>query len=311
MPSSRLPSRRFWVSNMSQAISSKPATTAPKAGKRWLDITRRVLVGAVMVLAVLGLLINVSELVGVWAAYGPTRSAVIDVSNTLTQTLQVADNGLTRVDGAVQNARQTLTQVNDVATQLGDRAKTNSPLITALSQRVDSKLGPVLDQAQTTAANIHDAVLKVNGALVALNRFPGVTVPTLSSQLSAVSDRAQEAQAAAQDLRVTLANIKAGLVTKAETTIKKVTARIDTPLARIQDLVNTYQAKVAQAQERVTSTTNSILTWLLVLALALTVLLIIFMVGLALLIYVCWEYVRFGRFPSLRVVQPAELASTA
>ena len=32
------------------------------------------------------------------------------------------------------------------------------------------------------------------------------------------------------------------------------------------------------------------------------VLLIIFMVGLVLLIYVCWQYVRFGRFPSLRVV---------
>jgi chromosome segregation ATPase len=256
-----------------------------------------------MVLAVLGLIVNVSELVGIWAAYGPARSAVTDVSNTLTQALQAVDNGLVRVNDRVQTARQSLTQVNADATQLGDRVQTSSPLITALSQRVDNELAPRIENARTTAVSIHDAVVKVNSALVALNRFPGVTVPTLSDQLGTVSDRAQEAQAAAQDLRVTLANIKAGLVTKAESAVMQVTSRIDAPLARIQALVNTYQAKATQAQERVTSTTNSILTLLLVTAVALTLFLIIFMVGLVLLIYVCWQYVRTGRFPSLRVVR--------
>ena len=203
----------------------------------------------------------------------------------------------------MQTGRQTLTQVNTEAVQLGDRAKTNSPVITALSQRVDTKLAPVLEQAQTTAATIHDATLKVNGALVALNRFPGVTVPTMSDQLSAVSDRAQEAVSAMQDLRVTLANIKAGTVTKAETAVMQITARIDAPLARIQSLVTTYQARVAQAQDRVSSTTNTILTWLLVTAISLTLLCIIVAVALLLLIYVCWQYIRHGRFPSLRVVR--------
>ena len=220
-----------------------PAKTA-QAGHRWLDIIKRILVGVVMVLAVVGLLVNVSGLVGVWAAYGPARNSVTDVSNTLTQALQVADKGLTRANGYVQTAQQTITQVNTLAAQLGDRAQTNSPLITALSQRVDTKLAPVLAQAQTTAASIHDATLKVNGALVTLNRFPGVTVPALSDQLSAVSDRAQEAVSAMQDLRVTLADIKAGTVTKAQTAVMQITARIDAPLARIQALITTYQAKV-------------------------------------------------------------------
>jgi hypothetical protein len=233
---------------MSEVVSSKPFTTPPKTGHRWLDIIKRILVGVVMVLAVLGLIVDGSGLVGVWAAYGPARDSVITVSNTLTQALQVADKGLTRANGYVQTARQTLTQVNTEAVQLGDRVQTSSPLITAISQRVDTKLAPVLEQAQTTAANIHDATLKVNGALVALNRFPGVSVPTLSPQLSAVSDRAQESVSTMQDLRVTLANIKAGAVTKAETAVMQITARIDVPLARIQSLVNTYQAKVVHVR---------------------------------------------------------------
>ena len=79
--------------------------------------------------------------------------------------------------------------------------KASSSLNTALSQQVDTKLAPVLAQAQTTAASIHDAVLKVNGALEVLDRFPGGSVPTLSPQLGSMSDRVQEATAAVQDLR--------------------------------------------------------------------------------------------------------------
>ncbi len=288
---------------MSETVSSKPATKPSTTGRRWLDIILRILVAVVMVLAVLGLIVNVAELVGIWAAYGPARSGVTDVSNAVTQALQVADKGLTRVNGYVQNARQTLTQVNNEAAQIGDRAKASSPLVTDLRQRVDTKLEPIIENVQSTAGAIHDAVLKVNSALLALNHFPGVTVPTLSNQLSSVSDRAQEAAASAQDLRVTLANIKAGVVTKADSAVMRVTSRIDAPLAKIQGLVNTYQAKVTQAQERVSSTTNTILTLLLATAVSLTVLLLIFSVGLVLLIYVCWQYVRFGRFPSLRVVR--------
>jgi hypothetical protein len=276
---------------------AKPA----QAGHRWLDIIKRILVGIVMVLTLVGLLVDMTELVGMWAAYGPARDSVTSVSNTLQQALQVADKGLTRADGYVTQAQQTVADVNNTASQLGDRVQSNSPLITALSQRVETKLAPVLAQAQTTASSIHDAALKVNGALVALNRFPGVTLPTLNDQLVAIPDRAQEAQSAAQDLRVTLADVKAGTITNVETAVTKITARIDAPLAKIQSLINTYQAKITNAQDRVTSTTNQILTLLLVTAISLTILCIIVAAALLLLFLVCLQFVIHGRFPSLRV----------
>ncbi len=286
----------------SEVVPVKPPAKPAKKRNRWLDITTRILVGIVMVLTIVGLLIDISELVGVWAAYGPARNTVITVSNTLIQGLQVADKGMTRANGYVTQARQAVTDVNNAASLLGDNIKTNSPLITALGQRVGTKLAPVLDQVQTTASNIHDATLKVNGALEALNRFPGVTVPTLSNQLATVSDSSQQAVSAAQDLRVTLANIKAGVVTKAGTALKQVTARIDAPLAKIQSLISTYQAKVAQAQDRVTSTKNTILTWLLVTAISLTILCLIVAAALLMFFLFCLQYVIHGRFPSLRVV---------
>ena len=283
---------------MSEDVSSHSS----KAGKRWLHVVARILVAVLMVITLLGFLLNVVALVGIWAVYAPTRNAVTDVASTMTRALTVVDNGLTRVNTQVQNVRQTVTEVNDAAVKMGDRIQANSPLTTALSQRIDNELVPRVENARTTAVAIHDAVVTVNSTLVALNRFPGVSVPTLSNVLSSVSDSAQEAQTAVQDLRVTLANIKAGTVTKAETAVTHVTSRIDATLARIQDTANKYQAKVTDTQKRIDRISNTILLLIVVVAVSLTLLLIIFEVGLVLLMYVGLLYVRTGRFPSLRVV---------
>ena len=297
-----VPAKNLEGTSTSEVVPVKPPAKPAKKRNRWLDITTRILVGIVMVLTIVGLLINISALVGVWAAYGPARNSVITISNTVIQGLQVADKGLTRANGYVTQARQTVTDVNNAASLLGDNIKTNSPLITALGQRVETKLAPVLDNVQTATSSVHDAALKVNGALEALNRFPGVTVPTLNNQIATISDRSQQAESATQDLRVTLANIKAGVVTKAGTTLKQVTARIDAPLAKIQSLINTYKAKVINAQNRVTSTTNTILFWHLVTTISLTILSLIVTAALLLFFLICLQYVIHGRFPSLRVV---------
>jgi len=283
---------------MSEAISSNQS----KSGKRWLSLATRVLVAVIMVIAAVGFIVNAAALVGVWVARAPTSSGVTDVTATMTHALGVVDNGLTRVNTQVQGARQTITQVNNEVANLGDRIQANSPLVTRLSQLVDNQLAPRIENAQTTASTIHDAALSFNGVLVALNRLPATTAPRLNDELGSVSVRAQEAQAAVQDLRATLAAMKAGTVTKAEAVVTQLTSRIDAALVRMQAIVNKYQAKVTDTQTRITSTSNTLLLLINVLAVSLTILSIIFAAGLVLLMYVCWLYVRTGRFPSLRVV---------
>ena len=61
---------------MSEVVSSKPA----KAGNRWLNIISRILVALLMLLAVLGFLISVAGIAGVWFARSYARNAVIDVT---------------------------------------------------------------------------------------------------------------------------------------------------------------------------------------------------------------------------------------
>ena len=282
---------------MSEAVASKQS----KAGRRWLHLATRILVAIVMFIAVLGFILNLAGIVGIWLAFAPARSNVTDVAGTMTHTLETVDNGLGRVTGQMQDARQSLARVNDAAAQLGNHVQANSPAVSTLSQLVDNDLAPRIENARATASTIHDAVVAVNSTLVALNRLPGVSVPSLNNELGAVSERAQEAQTAAQDLRTTVADVKAGIVTNAQEAVTNLTTRIDAALAKIQATVNKYQATVTHTHARVVSTRDTALLLIVLSAVSLTIILAAFAAGQLLLIYLCWRYVRTGRFPSLRV----------
>ena len=80
------------------------------------------------------------------------------------------------------------------------------------------------------------------------------------------------------------------------------TTRIDAALAGIQATVNKYQATVTRTQERIATARDRLLLLIDLFTLSMTLLQAIFATGQLLLIYVCWWYVRPGRFPSLRVV---------
>ena len=283
---------------MSEAVSSKP----PRAGRRWLNIVSRILVALLMLLAVFGFICSVVGIAGVWYARSNARNAVIDITNVTTKTLTTVNNGLERVNVQVQDARQKVTQVNDAAANLGNQIDASNPLVDNFNQLVNTSLAPSIEKVSTAATAVHDAVVALNSKLELLNSLPGVQVPTLTDQLSAVSDRAQEAQAAVQDLQSSLADVKSGLVTTVTAAVTQRTATIDAALVRIQDAVNTYQSTVTRTQQRVTATSNAVLLLIDVGTVSLTLLFIIFAIGLVLLIWVCWQFVRTGHFPSLRVL---------
>ncbi len=292
---------------MSEVVSSKPT----RVGRRRLNIIRRFLVALLLLLAVFGFIISVAGIAGVWYARSQARNAVIDVTAVTTKTLTAVNNGLVRVNTQVQDARQKVTQVNDAAAKLGNRIDASNPLVNTFDQLVGTTLAPSLEKVSTAATAVHDAVVALNSKLELLNRLPNVQVPTLTDQLSAVSDRAQEAQTAVQDLQSSLADVKSGLVTTVAAAVTQRTARIDAALARIQDAVNTYQATVTRTQQRVTKTSNAVLLLIDVGTVSLTLLFIIFATGLVLLMWVCWQFIRTGHFPSLRVLYVSNKGAVA
>lgn len=282
---------------MSEAVVSKQS----KSGKRWLNLATRILVAIVMFIAVLGLILNLGGIGGVWFAWVQARNAVTSTTGVMTHALQIMDNGLGRVNTLVHNGRQTLTQVNDEEKHLGDRIQANSPVISRLSQLVNNTLAPRIENARTTAGAIRDAVVAFNTLADLLHRLPGVVVPALNGALSALSERVQAVQTAVQDLSATLADVKAGIVAKAQVALMNMTSKIDAALAQVQQTVNKYKATVAHGQDRIVSISKTAFLLTNLSAVLLTLFSLMFALGQALLIYVCWLYVRTGHFPTLRV----------
>jgi hypothetical protein len=215
----------------------------------------------------------------------------------------MVDQALGRVNARADQGRQSLARVNDAASRLGDRIEEGSPLLAALVGAVRDDLAPKIADARAQAAELRNGVVAVNGALEALNRFPGIAVPTLTDELSAASERIEAAQSDVQDLRAEIAEARVAASANLVAAVTARTTRIDNGLAQIQATAAKHQATLTQKQQQVTDLADMLQRVINLLALVLTVLLLALAAGQVLLIYLCWQYVRTGRFPSLRVAR--------
>jgi hypothetical protein len=276
---------------------------APKSANRVWAILKRILVAIAILIAAIGLVLSVAGLVGLWGARGLANNAVTALSTALNSKLGAVDQALARVNAGADQGRQALARVNNAASKLGDRIEQGSPALNALAGAVHDDLGPKVADTRAQAATLRDGVVAVNATLETLNRLPFIDLPTLTDELSAVSERVQAAQNDAQDLRAAIAEARAGASANFVAAVTAQTIKIDNGLAQIQATVARQQATLAQRQQQVTDLSNTLLSAINLIVILLTVLFLVFVAGQVLLIYVCWQYVRTGRFPSLRVAR--------
>ena len=275
----------------------------PKPANRVWVILKRILVAIVILIAAIGLVLNAAGLVGIWVVRGPVRDTVTALSTALNSKLGAVDQALARVGARADQGRQALARINDAASKLGDRIEEGSPALNALAGTVRDDLAPKIADTRAQASAFHDGVVAVNATLETLNRSTFITVPTLTDELSAFSERVETAQSDAQELRAAIAEARAGASANLVAAVTARTIAIDNVLAQIQAAMAKQQATLAQRQQQVTDLSDTLLRAINLLVVLLTVLFLVFAAGQVLLIYICWQYIRAGRFPSLRVAR--------
>ena len=274
---------------------------APKTANRAWVLLKRILVVIVILIAAICFLANAAGLVGVWIARRPACDTVTALSTLVNSKLGILDRLLARINARVDEGRQALARVNGAANKLGDRLGESSPLVTALANAVGDDLGPKIAEALAQARALHDAAVSVNATLETLNSLGFVNVPTFTDELSAVSERVGSAQNDVQELRAAIDEAKTAASANLVAAVTALTAKIDNALTQIKATAVKFQETVAQKQQRVTNLSNTLLRAINLLVLSLTALFLVVAAGQILLIYVCWQYVRRGRFPLLRV----------
>jgi hypothetical protein len=273
---------------------------APRTPSRVWVVLKRMLVGIVILIATVGFLANAAGLVGVWIARRAARDTVTALSTLVNSKLKIVDQALARVSARADKGRQALARVNDAASKLGDQLEEGSPLLTALANAAGDDLAAKIAETRAQAVALHDAAVSVNATLEMLDSLGFINAPTFADELGAVSERvASSAQSDIQELRAAIDEAKTATSANLVAAVTVHTIKIDNKLAQIKSIAVKYQATVAQKQQRVTDLTQTLLRAINLLVLSLTVLFLVVATGQVLLIYVCWQYVRSGRFPLL------------
>jgi hypothetical protein len=189
----------------------------------------------------------------------------------------VVDTAVGRVDTLIQTARTEVQQAGTTVTTVAANLQENHPVLTALSDRLETRLGPAVDNIQEAMAPVHDALTTVSGAVSFANSIPFVQerAPRLE-QLDQTFTRLGALAADVQQLRSTLrASVVAGadkLTQTTATALTDLTSRIDAGLADIQSSMQALQSDITALQARLQERQSQLLLIYNLSALAATLL---------------------------------------
>jgi hypothetical protein len=208
-----------------------------------------------LVMAVVVIVFSVGGIFGAWGISSALSDFTLKVFGVIQGGVEVVNSGVGRVDTLLQTARSEVQQAGDTVNSIAANLQENHPILTALNERVENRLGPGVEKIQEAMSPVHDAIVKVGGAVSFANSLPFVAerIPGLD-QVDQTLTRLGTLGADLQQLRSTLralADEKADKLTQAaEAALTDLVARIDGGLAGIQTDVQTFQADLTALQTR-------------------------------------------------------------
>ncbi len=266
-----------------------------------------------LVVTALVIVVSIGGIVGVWylnnVASNVTRTAF-----TVVQTgVNVVDNGVTRVENLVATGRAEVQQAEETIVTVAGNVQANRPVLTALNERLETRLGPTIDQLRTAIEPIRDTVIKVASIVDIASSLPFAErrTPRLVA-LDQAFDRLAEVAADIQQLRTTLRETVLGEIDQFNeqtvTALTSVTTRIDTRLAETQANIQETQAEIQALRDRLDAEQRRLLLIYNLVAVATTLLFLWVIYSQVVVMRHHWQLLRS---PAAAVSGPAPTAQVA
>jgi chromosome segregation ATPase len=231
----------------------------------------------ILVVAVLVILLSLSGIVGAWWVNSVASDITLKVFSVVQSGVEVVDTAAGRADSLIQTARSEVQQAGETVNTVAGNLQENRPILTALSERLETRLGPAVDKIQEAIAPAHDALVTVSTALSFANSIPFIQerAPRLE-QLEQTSTRLSTLAADMLQFRTTLRTAvteKADQLTQqAATALTDLASRIDGGLASVQSDVQALQSEITALQARLQALQSRLLVAYNLIALAATLL---------------------------------------
>jgi prefoldin subunit 5 len=209
----------------------------------------------IIILAVLFIVLSIGGIVGAWWLNSVASNVTLKVFSVVETGVGIVDSGVARVDTLITTGRTEVQQAEETITAIAGNLQANNPVLMALSERLETRLGPTVDNIQEAIAPVRDALVSVSNAVSIANSIPFVRerAPAVE-KLDTTFNRLGEMSADARQLRGTLRAVAEGqadqMTQEAADTLTTLTTRIDTRLAEVQTGVQEIQAEIVALQAR-------------------------------------------------------------
>jgi hypothetical protein len=233
----------------------------------------------VFIISVLVIVLCIGGIVGAWWLNSVASNVTLKAFSVVEGGIEIVDAGVGRVDTLIGTGRTEVQQAQETINTVATNLQANRPVLTALSDRLETRLGPTVDKIQEAISPVRDALVTVSDAVSIANSVPFVQerAPGLA-KLDTAFTQLGEMSADVQQLRGTLRAAVAGqadqLTQQTATTLTNLTSRIDSRLAEVQTNVQEVQAEIDALQARLERIKALLLLFYNLGALALSLLLL-------------------------------------
>lgn len=229
----------------------------------------------ILVIAVLVIVLSVVGIFGAWGINSAVSNFTLNVISVIQTGVKIVDTAASRVDNLIQTAHGEVQQASETITTAAGNLQENRPVLTALSERFETRLGPTVDKIQEAAAPVHDALVGVSNAVSFANSIP--FVQERAPRLDELDQTLAELSALAADVRQLRTTLQVAVTEKADqlteavaTALLDLAARIDGRLAKAHSNVQALQADMAALQDRIQRTQTVLLLLFNLIALTAT-----------------------------------------
>lgn len=256
---------------------------------RWLAI----------LVAVLVIVLSVGGIIGGWWINRIATDVTTKTFSVIDTGVAVAEAGVNRVDTLVQDGRTEVQQAEETIKTVGANLQENSPVLTALSTRLQTRLSPTVEAIRQALAPVREALTTVSNVVDILIAIPGMDqrAPRLA-RVDAAFDQMEQTAADVRQidetLRASVVEGKNQLTQEAVTTLTGITTRVDSRLAEAEAAVNEAQDDIDAFQVQVDETESRLLLYYNLAAVAITLLMLWLIYSQVVVIRHQWQLLRGG-----------------
>ena len=229
-------------------------------------------------LAGLFALLSIGGILSAWFVSRKAGEVALKGFSVVEVGVAVVDGGVGRVDDLIGRSRVEVKQAAETIVGVGGQALANRPVLTALSERLETNLAPRVAQMRENLSPVRDAVAKVDNAVSFMSSLPMLAerAPRLAT-LDETFDRIEGLSADATQLRSTLRDLvnaqNNDVAPETVATLKGLAERIDNRLGQVHAKVQSIRADVDALKVRLENKKSRLLFLFNLLAMLMTLML--------------------------------------